>query len=284
MTWWCWTHLQDDYEMVVVFANTGQENEETLLFIKRFESHYGIPVVWIEAVVHHGKRKSNTANIVTFETADRNGVVFEEIIKKHGIPNRNTPHCTRELKQNPIKNFAKSLGWTKWFTAIGIRRDEIWRKNEKSEDLRLIYPLIDKAMKPMTKPMINFWWSQQPFRLNLKGYQGNCKACWKKSDAKLFTIAKETPAAFDFTISMEHKYGNFIPPNRLKKMQSTGKIVDLPVKFFRQNRDTYQIFKDAQNWQGSVSDDAQAFNWTAQKEIDFDLDGESCDVYSSCKN
>ena len=37
MAQWLWKHKQDEYDMIFVFANTGQENEETLqIIIKAF--------------------------------------------------------------------------------------------------------------------------------------------------------------------------------------------------------------------------------------------------------
>lgn len=80
-------------------------------------------------------------------------------------------------------------------------------------------------MIPTNKPMINFYWKNMPFRLELKGYQGNCKTCWKKSDKKLYQIAKENPNAFDFMKRMEDKYGNFFPKHRLQKWLSEGKKI-----------------------------------------------------------
>ena len=76
-------------------------------------------------------------------------------------------------------------------------------------------------MKPMTKKMINFYWQNMPFRLKLKGYQGNCVTCYKKSDKKLFQIAKENPKAFDFFDRMEKQYGNgqqIFRKNRISKL------------------------------------------------------------------
>lgn len=126
---------------------------------------------------------------MSFETASRNGEPFEKVIQRYGIPNKKFPHCTRELKLRPMTKYLRSIGWKKgsYHTAVGIRVDEIDRVAADRKEKGLIYPLISD--RPMTKPKINFWWSQQPFRLKLKGYQGNCKDCYKKSDNKLLTMA-----------------------------------------------------------------------------------------------
>lgn len=274
MAQWLWNHKQDEYEMIFVFANTGQENNETLFFIKQCEEYFGFPVVWIEAKVFHNQRKGNGFTKVSFETVSREGEPFEQIIKKHGIPNTSTPHCTRELKQTPIKSYAKSLGWKKYFTAIGIREDEIDRMNSNWRKNRFVYPLIHKEMQPMTKPKINFWWSQQPFRLKLKGYQGNCVTCWKKSDNKLYQIAKENEHNFDFMGTMELRYGKYIPKSRLKLMEARNEIPKLPTVFFRKNRSAIDIIKEAKlNNYKVPKDDSEIFD---------DSDNESCEVFSMC--
>lgn len=273
MALWLWKHKQHEYDMVFVFANTGQENEQTFKFIQKFELHFSIPIVWIEAIVYHGKRKSNGFKIVNYDTADRSGKVFGEIIKKHGIPNMSFPHCTREMKQVPIRKFAKSIGWKEYYTAIGIRADEMDRQSVKAKENRFIYPLISKAMRPMTKPKINFFWSQQPFRLDLKGYQGNCITCWKKSDHKLFTIAKENKSAFYFMKKMEQRYKNFTPASRLKIMAKRGETPVYPILFFRGNRSVVQIFKESKAYDGVITDDALSVDA---------LGGESCEIFSEC--
>lgn len=193
--------------LVYVFANTGLENEETLKFAKRCDDKWNLNLQWIETVVHHEQGKGSTYRFTDYYSASRNGEPFEEMIKKYGIPNQAFPHCTRETKQVPINKFAKD--WFKgeeYWTAIGIRVDEIDRINAKRKQNKLIYPLAEISMQPMTKQKINFWWKQQDFRLELKGYQGNCVTCWKKSDKKLYTIANENPNAFDFMDRMERKY------------------------------------------------------------------------------
>jgi hypothetical protein len=63
----------------------------------------------------------------------------------------------------------------------------------------------------MTKPDVNTFWRDQPFRLDLLGYQGNCKWCWKKSTRKLLTIMDENPTAFEFPERLEREYGTVGP-------------------------------------------------------------------------
>jgi len=256
MAQWLWKHKQNEFEMIFVFANTGQESEETLIFINQCEKEFGFKINWIECDVKEGKGNGTRFKITDFENAKRNGEPFEQVIKKYGIPNTSFLHCTRELKMNPIKAYAKSIwGKEKYYLAIGIRVDEFDRMNANKDKLRIIYPLISKEMQPMTKKMINFYWQNMPFRLKLKGYQGNCVTCYKKSDKKLFQIAKENPSAFDFFDRMEKQYGN-------------GQQI------FRKNRTAEMILEESKNWNGTIKDDCI-------NELTL-FDNDSCEVFSNC--
>lgn len=194
-------------EIVVVFANTGQENEATLEFVDRCDREFGFGTVWLEAVFHEGQRKAPTHRIVTFETACRDGSLFLADAAKYGIPNKLTPHCTRSLKTCPITSYVRSLGWTNgmYDTAIGIRADEFDRMSAEAAKYRLTYPLVKRGI---TKQMVNDFWRSQPFRLNLKGYEGNCRWCWKKSFRKHATLYRDDPRVFDFPAQLEAQHGN----------------------------------------------------------------------------
>lgn len=235
-------------EIVILFANTGEENEETLLFVKMcaewLSRLFGVEVVWVEAVVQHGRRAMTTHRVVSFDTASRKGEPYEDHIKKFGIPNTNMPHCTRELKQRPLQSYLASIGWERgsYDTAIGIRADEVGRRSPNQSANRMVYPLLD--LQPTTKPMVNLFWSKQSFRLDLLGYQGNCKWCWKKSLPKLLAVMDDNPSTFDFPERMEAMYGE-VGAEFLKEYRPGYKRV-----FFRGNlstkglRDLYENHKD----------------------------------------
>lgn len=206
MTKWCLDNLGDVYDIKTVFANTGEENEKTLTFVNNCDLVFGFNTAWVEAVPMEG-RISTKHDLVDFKSASRNGEPFERIISKYGIPNTVFPHCTRELKLNPITSFLVSQGWEKgsYATAIGIRIDEKRRVSKEADVRSIIYPLID--LIPMDKQDIETAIHLWPFKLELMEHQGNCKTCWKKSFKKLYKIAQETPEYFDFNKRMEEKYG-----------------------------------------------------------------------------
>lgn len=255
--------------LVYVFANTGLENEETLEFANECDKKWNLRLNWVEALVHHDERKGSTHRHTDYYLAHRNGYPFEETIKKYGIPNQAFPQCTRELKSNPIKSFGKEyFKGEEYWTAIGIRVDEADRMNKDHRKNRFVYPLI--SMIPFTKQKVNFFWKSQPFRLNLKGYQGNCTTCWKKSDPKLYTIAKENPKAFDFMREMEAKYPR-VGPEFARDETCVNRV------FFRGHRSVEDILSEAQEYDGKVRNDAIDYN--IQTDL---LENESCEVFSEC--
>ncbi len=196
----------ETHEIVTTFANTGQEHEETLRFVHECDQYFGWNVVWIEAEVHHGKRKGCTHRITDYYNAKRKGEPFEEVIKKYGLPNNGYFHCTRELKINPMHSYLKSL-WKPdlYTTCIGIRADEMDRMNRKRKELRFWYPLVNSGW---TRKHVDDWWDQQPFKLGIENYMGNCVWCYKKSFKKLKRIAIESPQWFEFPKRMEELHKN----------------------------------------------------------------------------
>lgn len=270
---------RDNYNMAIVFANTGEENEETLRFVRDCGIKFNVPIVWVEANVNMESGKGTTHKIVDFESASRNGEPFEDVIKKYGIPNQVFPHCNREMKLRPIHSYIKNeLGWKKGYkTAIGIRYDEIDRMVADRSTYNVIYPLIENTR--MTKQKINFWWSQQEFRLNLKGYQGNCKTCWKKSKRNLYTIAKESPEFFDFFRLMEEKYSLYTPLDRKPVVDKNGN--KKPMYFFRSNESVNDIFKNSLTFHDKVRDSHSETNFQIDLFDNID-EVESCDIFSNC--
>ena len=265
-------NYSDKYEFLFVFANVGEENEETLRFADQCNFHFKLNLVWVEPKINIDSATKHT--VVDFRTAERSGVDgnFEKMIQRFGIPNMQNMVCTRELKERPITSYARSIGWKKsdYKTAIGIRSDEIDRVSKNRTKNRLFYPLIE--LTHTTKPIINKFWNEMPFRLELKGYEGNCKWCWKKSDRKLATLAIEKPEYFEFPKKMECKYFNHVPSRDRNKL-------DLPLRFFRNNKTVENIFElaDKPNFK-KAKDDTKNITVQTVLDIEFDCVG-SCEPF-----
>jgi 3'-phosphoadenosine 5'-phosphosulfate sulfotransferase (PAPS reductase)/FAD synthetase len=256
----------DKYEMLICFANTGQENDETLDFINECDNKFGFNTVWIESVVNDG-RVACTHKIVDYESASRKGEPFEDVVAKYGLPNNGYPHCTRELKENPIHSYIKSIGWKKgeYYTALGIRVDEPRRIKRNKTVQNKMYPLVD--LFPSDKLNVMDFWSEQEFDLQLHDYQGNCKWCYKKSIKKLFKILDDDVSIFNFPMMLEQKYGK-VGSNKIK-----GEIVSEPRTLFRNYMSAEKMIT--------------LFNETNYKQTNFKFDdyeqegcAESCEAFA----
>lgn len=246
-----------DFTLIFVFANTGQEDERTLEFVRRCGEEWGMNIIWLEAVIDPVKRNGTTHKIVDFQTANRDGKHFEQMIAKYGVPNRAYPHCNRELKLAPIYSYLRSINLKKgeFLMAIGIRADEPKRLRREAASLGIVYPLA--SWFPRDKIDVNDWWDEQPFRLGLKEHEGNCVWCWKKTLTKHLRLINEQPGVLDFPDRMEKTYGNVRPGDFRQVM-------------FRENRSAQDLLKMAKELHGAhipafdPDDDAGC--------------GESCDI------
>ena len=221
----------------VTFCNTGLEHEETLKFVQRCDDHFEAGVVWLEAVVNYGERLSTSHKIVDFNTAARNGEPFRDVVRKYGVSNKAYPHCNRELKLQVMKSYHRSIGINnKYSSAVGIRADEIRRISwDGMIENGIFYPCVDAGVG---KADVNAYWQTMPFNLNIPEHYGNCVGCWKKSDRKLLTIAKNNPEQFKFFLDMERDHGF--------DGYFDGRPNQDPRVFFRNNRSAIDILAAAQ--------------------------------------
>lgn len=190
-------------DVVVAFANTGKEREETLRFVHECGSRWGVEIHWLE-----WRPMPERFAEVGLNSAARAGEPFEGLIALRGrLPNPLQRFCSRELKVEPIKAFCRSLGWERWTNVIGLRHDEGLRVLKKLAEndngghrWKSVMPL---AKAKVTKADVMAFWSAQPFDLGLKAYEGNCDLCFLKSEGKLKAIIREQPGAADWWIAQE---------------------------------------------------------------------------------
>lgn len=252
----------DTHDIVVTFANTGEEDARTLVFVDRCDRILGFKTVWLEAVVDPKLGNGTTHKVVNYETATRGGSLFEAAIKKYGIPNKNFPHCTRTLKLHPMTSYLRSIGWEagSYTTAIGIRTDETRRVAKTAEAQNIIYPLVDTW--PTDKQDVREWWLKRAFQLGLPERRGNCTWCWKKSLRKHLLLLQEDPQALAFPDAMERQYGS-----------AGAGYTGVDRVFFRERRSARDIIKIA-----AITDPANS------RSPGLDENGgrsESCEVYET---
>lgn len=159
---------------IVTFANTGREHPATLKFIRRCDEHFGFGTVWLEAVVSMQPGVGTGFRIVDYTTADRDGKVFEDEIRKYGLPNLTWKHCTRVLKAECMNAYRRSIdplcggiaiakpGQVLTPVCVGIRADEPKRISKKAMLKAIRYPLVEWGV---VKQDVLDWWADQPFDL-----------------------------------------------------------------------------------------------------------------------
>lgn len=239
MVWWLLNKWEDrhNWEVIIIFANTGKEAEGTLLFVDECAQEWGINIIWVEGYPSEkGKGWGVVPKVVSYETASRKGEPYEAFIKRLGIPSSNAPWCSDQLKRKTINAYLKTIGWKGFYKAIGIRSDETHRVSKKAAKNRIIYPLVD--FNPKTKQEITEWWATQSFNLDIHPDEGNCDNCWKKNTNLLCRNALRNPDSFDWWQDMTSLYGHNNPRNAPLKT---------PFNFYRGNRSPKDIFELAKS-------------------------------------
>lgn len=182
-------------DVVVAFANTGKEREETLRFVHECGSRWGVPIVWLE-----WRDTDDQFEVVGLNSASRDGEPFDALIeKKKALPNGTARWCTSFLKIIPMHCYMKSLGYApgSYREAVGLRHDEgrrlltMYANNDR--DKRQCVAPLSKAK--VNKADVMAFWKQQPFNLGLRPWEGNCDFCFNKGRAIRERIARDNAAA-----------------------------------------------------------------------------------------
>lgn len=183
-------------EAIVCFANTGKEEEATLKFVNDCSINWNVPIVWLEF-----RDNEQKFEVVTFETASRNGEPFEALIKKRGmLPNPVGRFCTVELKVRTIHRYLNFIGIESAINMIGIRADEQRRlakigNKDYGANWEKYAPL---GLDGVTKKTVGDFWKAQPFDLGLFNnngvtMHGNCDLCFLKAGNQIQSLIQEKP-------------------------------------------------------------------------------------------
>lgn len=211
--------LQDpafNQNCLILFQNTGKENDATLDFVHNCELRwlelYGHKVTWLE----YNPDLKEGFEVVTYETAHRTADVsksspFEKLIKRRQwLPSRVARFCTQELKVRVAKKYIMSLRHKYWTNCIGIRYDEPnrWDKIDSiasKERFATYYPMVEWKI---LKGDVNNFWKNMCFDLQLKPHEGNCDLCFLKGAGKKRQIIRDNPKSADWWIRMEKAKGS----------------------------------------------------------------------------
>jgi 3'-phosphoadenosine 5'-phosphosulfate sulfotransferase (PAPS reductase)/FAD synthetase len=203
--------------VVVAFANTGKEREETLRFVHECGSRWDVKIHWVE-----WRRGKPGYEEVGFNSASRDGEPFADLIAwKQRLPNSFERWCTEFLKVKPMFALMREtmgLSPGEFQETIGLRDDEgvrIFKGLEAAErhGRRVVYPLASAKVK---KPDIwKFWLGEnrdpkhltnplpQGFDLGLYPWEGNCTLCFQKGKGIRKRYIRENPSEPAWWIAQE---------------------------------------------------------------------------------
>jgi 3'-phosphoadenosine 5'-phosphosulfate sulfotransferase (PAPS reductase)/FAD synthetase len=197
--------LPDDVR--VVFNNTGLEHQATYEFVREVGERM-CPVTWLEYRRDSG---TNTFAVVTPETASKNGEPFAALIESRSyLPNPITRFCTVELKIRTTARYVKSLGWSEYENAVGLRADEPRRVAKMKGDSKNEHVLMPIAAAGHTIDDVRAYWKSAAFDLQLPDNDnawGNCVGCFLKGRHKLERMMQTDPDAFRWWAEQESKMG-----------------------------------------------------------------------------
>lgn len=180
-----------DHNIIFAMANTSKERKESLEFMNQCDIYFKLNISWIEAIINPIKGKGTNYKIVKFKDLKTNGEIFEDGIKKYGIPSKINKWCNRDLKLVPLKKYCdKVFGLNNYSLAVGMRADEMDRVSKEYKTNNVFYPLMDNKISTKDR---NKFWKDKPIKIKIPAYKGNCDLCFEKSNRKLMTIIKEEP-------------------------------------------------------------------------------------------
>ena len=199
-----------DHNIIFAMANTSKERIESLDFMNECDKLYKLDLKWIEAEFNE-KGIGVTAKVVEYKNLKTKGEIFEDGIKKLGIPSNVNKWCNRDMKLRPLKKYADSVfGLNNYSIAVGLRIDEMDRVRKDYKDNNVFYPLMDYKI---SKKERNKFWNNEPIKITIPAYKGNCDLCFEKSNRKLMTIIKEEPDKAIWWDSMIKKYSHIEKEN-----------------------------------------------------------------------
>lgn len=259
-----------DHNIIYAMANTSKEDPESLNYMNKCVEYYDLEFNWIEAKFNK-RGKGVDFNVVNYKDLKRNGEIFEEGIKKLGIPCKINKWCNRDLKLIPLKKFADSIfGLDNYSIAVGLRADEMDRVLKAYFKNNVFYPLLDKGI--ITKGRNKFW-QNQPIQIGIPAFKGNCNKCFEKSNRKLMTIISEEIESDNWWGNMEKEYGK-IPIDGKPSYNSYAENGGM--NFYRQNISIEDLVKMAKKPFSKATDEYIYENDLFDEEGDC---GSGCQVF-----
>ena len=261
-----------NHNIIYGMANTSKEDEESLIFMDKCDKYFGFGMNWIESIINQEKGKGTDYKITDFENLKRNGEIFEDGIKKYGIPSKINKWCNRELKLVPLKKFCDNIfGAKNYSIAVGMRADEMDRVSKDYKTNNVFYPLLDNGITTKER---NKFWNDKPIQIKIPAYRGNCDMCFEKSNRKLMTIINEEPNKVIWWDKMIKKYSKITIDG--KDSYNHFAENEGGMNFYRQNKTIEELIEMAKQPFSRATDE-----YVYENDL-FDLEGEcgaGCKVF-----
>jgi 3'-phosphoadenosine 5'-phosphosulfate sulfotransferase (PAPS reductase)/FAD synthetase len=191
------------------FWNTGREAKGTYQFLGRLAECIPLRFFEVRKPRIVGDRPSAMGyEEVSFDRLDQTGEpfrVFLETLKEYRAIVKNKPPigpnpvqrlCTSYMKIKLADHIAAHL-WgreTAWTSAVGLRADEPSRVARiTARDTALKTNAAPLAKSGITKAMVEAFWQEQSFTLQIPPHQGNCTLCFLKDESDLADILTNEP-------------------------------------------------------------------------------------------
>ena len=158
---------------IVLFTDTGREHPLTYKFIDDFERNENIKVTRIS---YEGKFDG-----------------FLQSKDYKSIPNRMMRTCTHELKIKTAKRYLRNKRIFSYENFIGFRFDEpkrVLQFKEQFKKVKTLFPLYNLGIN---KEMVNQYWINKSYNLDIPSILGNCDLCFLKGKDNIIKILQLYP-------------------------------------------------------------------------------------------
>lgn len=204
---------------IVIFCDTEKEHEGTYEFIGRIEANEGIPIIRLK---YPGGWK-------------------ELIRKEQMVPNTFKRKCTKELKIKTARRFLYQHGIKEYTQFIGFRYDEKERVEGYKQYWKKVETRFPLHEDKITKLMVNEWWGNKEYNLNIPELLGNCDLCFLKGLNATIAILTKEPWRADKWIEEEesdkngHTFHKGITMRKIKELAMSSKkqynLLEMDPKF-----------------------------------------------------
>jgi hypothetical protein len=215
---------------LVIFCDTGREHHKTYKFINDFEAFEGIPVIRIK---NNNEEKP-----------------FDAMLKRKKykvLPYRIKRFCTVMLKIECSKRYLRSIGIKEFENFIGFRADESLRVKRHLNKFKKVHPKFPLYEDGINKAIINDYWANKPYTLEIPSILGNCTLCFMKGKNAIISILSVYPELADEWINDEQESAkNTSIKNRKYKSSGRTYFPDVTIKQLRDHAQN-NLFKDKIN-------------------------------------